>query len=54
MVAVVTAMIEAAVALTAKSAVVTEMTVVVYRRRCWFVSSVSDVRIMCNITMQCV
>jgi hypothetical protein len=43
-------------ALTVKMVVAVETVVVmimaaaVYRRRRWFVSSVSDVRIMCNIT----
>jgi hypothetical protein len=44
------AMIEAVATLTAKSAVVTETAVAVYRRGRWFISSVSDVRIMWNIT----
>jgi hypothetical protein len=39
-----------AAGLTAKSAVVKEMAVAVYRRGRWFVSSVSEVRIMWNIT----
>jgi hypothetical protein len=33
-----------------KSAVVTEKAAVVYQRRRWLVSNVSDVRIMWNIT----
>jgi hypothetical protein len=47
---VVTALIEVAVALTAKLAAVTERAAVVYQRGHWFVSNVSDVRIMWNIT----
>jgi hypothetical protein len=49
-----------AVALTVKTVVAVETVVVmimaaaVYWRRRWFVSSVSDVRIMCNITLICV
>jgi hypothetical protein len=45
------AMTVKAAALTAKLAAVTETEAAVYRRGCWFVSSVSDVRIMWNITM---
>jgi hypothetical protein len=31
---------------------VTERAVAVYRRGCWFISNVSDVRIMWNITVE--
>jgi hypothetical protein len=48
--AAVTVLIEAAAALTAKSAAVTERVAAVYRRGRWLVSNVSDVRIMWNIT----
>jgi hypothetical protein len=41
--AVVTALIEAAV---------TERAAAVYRRGCWFISNISDVRTMWNITAQ--
>jgi hypothetical protein len=41
----------AVAALTAKSAAVTKAETAVYQRGCWFVSSISDVRIMWNITM---
>jgi hypothetical protein len=57
MAAAVTALIEAAAALTAKSVAVTERAAAVYRRGRWLISNVSDVRIMWNITVdlpQCV
>jgi uncharacterized membrane protein YeiB len=44
------AMMVKAAALMAKLAAVTEMEAAVYRRGRWFISSVSDVRIMWNIT----
>jgi hypothetical protein len=36
---------------TAKTAVMTETVVVVYRRGCWFISSTSEVRILWHITL---